>query len=58
MLTCTYSFKKIQEVKFLIFLIDTANPAINIEILSLKTRIKSYLDANNLLIQMDISRRV
>ena len=29
-LTCAYSFKKVQELKFLVFLIDIAKPTINI----------------------------
>ena len=30
-LTCLYFLKKVQEVKFIIFLIDTAKPTINIQ---------------------------
>ena len=49
-LTCLYFLKKVQEVKFIIFLIDTAKPIINIQNLMTQNKNQNiiYLEANNL----------
>ena len=42
-ITCTYSLRKVQEVEFLIFLIDTAKPTINISNLMTENKNQNLL---------------